>query len=86
MVVGERAGEPLQVLDEPVPLPLDPDQGRERQRIVRRRMEAAAGRIVPEQPRGREVGRDAACGREALQGVSDAVQDGFKLMRHRADT
>jgi len=35
---------------------------------------------------GGEIRLGALRRREALQGVGDAVQDGFELMRHRADT
>ena len=86
MVVGQADREPLEVLKEPVPLALHADQGGQGQGIVRRRVEGAAGRVVPEQACVGEVRRGRRRRGQALQRLGDAVQNRFELMRHRCDT
>ena len=85
MVAGQAGCEPAQVLDEPILLPLDADQGLQWQRIVGGRMEGAAGRIVAEKPRAAEFRRNGAGRPQPLEGLGDAGENGVQLMGHCRD-
>ena len=61
------------------------DQGRYGQGIVGRWVEGAGGWIVAKEARGGEIRVHCARGRQAIKGVCDTVQDGFKVVCHPCD-
>jgi len=85
VVVGQAAGEPLEVFQETRLLAVDAYQALQRQRIVRRGMEGAACGIVAEQPGGGDVERRRRRRGQPLQGFGDAGQHGLQVGVHAPD-
>ena len=86
-IVGRQAaGEALRILDQKVAHPIDPAQERKVDAVdaLNRRERAAVS--APDEGLGRfEIGFRRMRGREAIEGVGDAAQEGVGRIRRRQD-